>query len=83
SNHWLDSASDSLYNSAGSVISTSKNGTAGTRVGQELDSFVTYKRGAHLFGAGFGHFFKGEFVAQTTRDINPRYFYVFQQYTIK
>lgn len=81
--HWLDSAYDSLYNSAGSVIATSKNGAAGTRVGQELDAFVTYKHGAHLFGAGFGHFFKGQFVEQTTRDINPRYFYVFQQYSFR
>jgi hypothetical protein len=80
---WLDSASDSLYNSSGSAISASKNGTASTRVGQELDSFVTYKHGAHLFGAGFGHFFKGEFVTETTKDINPRYLYVFQQYTFK
>lgn len=80
---WLDSPSDSLYNSSGSAIATSKTGAAGTRVGQELDSFVTYKWGAHLFGAGVGHFFKGEFVAETTRDINPRYFYLFQQYSFK
>jgi len=80
---WLDSATDSLYNSSGSAISTSKLGTAGTRVGQGLDSFVTYKYGAHLFGAGFGHFFKGQFVDETTKNINPRYFYVFQQYSFK
>ncbi len=81
--HWLDSAYDSLYNSSGAVISTSKTGSAGTGVGQELDAFVTYQRGAHLFGVGFGHFFKGEFVQQTTKDINPRYFYVFQQYSFR
>jgi len=80
---WLASATDSLYNSAGSAISTSKLGNAGTRVGQGLDSFVTYKHGAHLFGAGVGHFFKGQFVDETTKDINPRYFYVFQQYSFK
>ena len=82
-NNWLYSRSDSLYNSAGTVISTSKNGTAGTHVGQELDSFVTYKHGAHLFGVGGGHFFKGEFITGTTKNINPRYFYVFQQYSFK
>jgi len=80
---WLDSAADSLYNSSGNVIARSKTGSAGTRVGQGLDSFATYKHGAHLFGAGVGHFFKGQFVSQTTRDINPRYFYVFQQYSFK
>ena len=81
--HWLDSAYDSLYNSSGSAISTSKTGIAGTHVGQELDGFVTYKHGAHLFGAGFGHFFKGQFVEETTKDINPRYLYVFQQYSFR
>jgi len=83
SDHYLDSRADSLYNSAGSVIATSKTGIAGTHVGQELDSFVTYKYGAHLFGAGVGHFFKGEFITETTKNINPRYFYVFQQYSFR
>lgn len=82
-NHWLFSAADSLYNSSGSSISISKKGTAGTHVGQELDTFMTYTHGAHLVGAGFGHFFKGEFVTNTTPNINPRYFYVFQQYSFK
>ena len=80
---WLDSATDSLYNSAGAAFATSKPGTAGTRVGQGLDGFVTYQYGAHLFGAGVGHFFKGEFVVETTKNIDPRYFYIFQQYTFK
>jgi hypothetical protein len=79
----LYSATDSLYNSTGSAISTSKTGTAGTHVGQELDTYMTYARGPHVFGAGFGHFFKGEFVSHTTPNINPRYFYVFQQYSFK
>ena len=80
-NHWLYSASDSLYNSQGAIISTSPKGAAGTHVGQELDTFVTVTHHAHLFGAGFGHFFRGEFVQETTPHINPRYFYVFQQYS--
>jgi Alginate export len=74
---------DALYNSQGASISRSKTGSAGTHVGQELDSFLTYKYGNHTFGAGFGHFFKGEFIEQTTPNVNPRYFYVFQQYTLK
>lgn len=82
-NHWLFSAADALYNSQGKAIAVSKQGSAGTHVGQELDSFVTYKHGGHLVGAGFGHFFKGEFVAQTTHHVNPRYFYLFQQYSFK
>jgi hypothetical protein len=82
-NDWLFSASDALYNSQGASIAISKKGTAGTHVGQELDSFLSYKRGAHLFGAGFGHFFGGEFITNTAPHVNPRYFYVFQQYSIK
>ena len=79
----LFSASDALYNSQGSQVAISKNGTAGTHVGQELDSFLTYKVGAHTFYAGFGHFFKGEFVDKATKGINPRYFYLAQEYTFK
>jgi hypothetical protein len=80
---FLASRTDGLYNSTGSVISISTKGTASNRVGQELDSFVTYRIGAHLLGVGGGHFFKGEFVDLTTHNINPRYFYVFQQYSFR
>ncbi len=83
SNDWLFSASDSLYNSSGSSIAVSKKGAAGTHVGQELDSFLTCKVGAHLVGAGFGHFFAGQFVVNTTPHVNPRYLYLFQQYSFK
>ncbi|HVU46396.1 MAG TPA: alginate export family protein [Terracidiphilus sp.] len=79
----LFSASDALYNSSGSKYSISTKGAAGTRVGQELDSFATFTIGHHTFLAGFGHFFKGQFVQATTPGINPRYFYIAQEYTIK
>ena len=83
SDDWLFSAADSLYNSQGSSIAISKKGTAGTHVGQELDSFVTVKYHAHTFGAGVGYFFKGEFIDNATLHVNPRYMYVFQQYSFK
>jgi hypothetical protein len=82
-NHWLYSPTDALYNAQGGSITVSPKGTAGTHVGQELDVFATYKTGAHTFGAGFGHFFKGEFIDNTTPHVNPRYFYVFQQYSFR
>jgi hypothetical protein len=83
-NEWLYSAADALYNSQGSSIAISKNGAAGTHVGQELDTFLTWKLGSqHVLGAGFGHFLRGEFIDLTTPHVNPRYFYVFQQYFIK
>jgi hypothetical protein len=81
--HTLFSASDALYNSSGSKIAISSKGTAGRHVGQELDWFVTVQAGAHTFYAGFGHFFKGGFVENATPGINPRYFYIAQQYVIK
>lgn len=79
--HHLFSSTDGLYNGSGSQISISSKGTAGTHVGQELDVFTVYKYGPHTFSAGFGHFFKGEFVTHTTPGINPRYFYLAQQYS--
>jgi hypothetical protein len=82
-NENLFSASDALYNSSGAQLAISAKGTAGTHVGQELDSFMTLTRGNHTFYAGFGHFFKGGFVEKTTPGINPRYFYLAQQYVIK
>jgi len=82
-NEWLYSPSDSLYNGQGSPIAQSKAGVAGTHVGQELDGYVTYTRGAHTFGLGLGHFFHGEFVLKTTPGVNSRYLYVFQQYSFK
>jgi Alginate export len=81
-NDWLHNAADGLYNGPGSLIAISKTGVAGTHVGQEVDSFVTYEYRAHTFGAGVGHFFKGEFVANASPHINPRYFYVFQQFSL-
>jgi Alginate export len=83
SNDWLFSAADSLYNSQGSSIAISKKGTAGTHVGQELDSFMTYAWRNHTFGAGVGYFFDGQFVENATLHINPRYMYLFQQYSFK
>lgn len=79
----LFSPSDALYSSSGSKIAISTQGTAGRTVGQELDGFASYNWGAHTFLAGFGHFFKGPFVINATPGINPRYFYIAQQYTIK
>ena len=79
----LFSASDALYASSGSQIAISKKGLDGTHVGQELDAFSTFKVKGHTFYAGFGHFFKGEFVEKATDGINPRYFYVAQQFVIK
>ena len=79
----LFSATDSLYASSGSKISSSATGAAGRRVGQELDGFMTIKIGQNNLQLGVSHFFKGQFIKSTTPDINPRYFYFSQEYIIK
>ena len=54
----------------------------GTDAFQETDVFGTYKRGHFTFGAGFGHFFSGEFIQKTTPGAGPAYLYVFHTYSL-
>ena len=67
-NNWyLDSATDSLYNSSGTALFRSAAGTAGTHVGQEFDataSMIFAK--AFTASAGIGHIFPGQFLKSTT-----------------
>ena len=79
---WLANVNDGLYNLSGRQIVRSATGTAGRHVGQEADIFGTYKFGRFQFGAGYGHFFSGEFVRKTTPGINPTYLYIFHTYTL-
>jgi hypothetical protein len=79
--YWLASLRDSLYNGSGKAIARSPDGSAGRHAGQELDTFVTYKYKRVLLGAGYGHFFKGEFILHTTPGVGPHYLYVFQTYS--
>jgi hypothetical protein len=81
SNHWLASPRDALYNVGGRPIVRVSDGSAGRHVGQELDAFVRYPVGNFNFGAGFAHFFTGEFLNRSTPGVNPRYGYVFQSYS--
>jgi hypothetical protein len=81
SSFWLASLRDSIYNGSGKAISRSATGTAGRHIGEELDSFVTYKYRHFLIGAGYGYFFKGEFINHTTPGVSPSYVYLFHTYT--
>jgi len=82
-NFWLAAARDSLYNGQGKAIVTDPKGASGRHVGQELDGFGTYSRSGFVFGAGFGHFFKGEFLDRMTPGVNTRYLYLFQSYSFR
>ena len=77
-NSWLASARDALYANSGKVIAQD---ATGAHVGQELDTFFTYKYGVFEFGAGYGRFFKGDFIRQTTSGVNPSCAYVFHTYS--
>lgn len=80
--YWLASARDALYNSAGKAIVRSAAGTAGRHIGQEADTFVTYKYQHLTLGAGWGYFFQGQFIRNTTPGVSPTYVYVFQTYSL-
>jgi hypothetical protein len=81
-NYWLANLKDAIYNSSGKQIVRSATGAAGRHVGQETDVFGTYKRGHFTFGAGYGHFFSGQFIEKTTPGIGSTYLYVFHTYAL-
>ena len=79
--YWLASLRDGIYNGSGKLIARSPKGDAGRHVGQEADIFGTYKYRHFLFGAGYGHFFSGEFIHNTTPGVGPTYLYLFHTYS--
>jgi hypothetical protein len=79
--YWLASLRDGLYNGSGKLIARSPTGVAGRHVGQEADIFGTYKYRHFLFGAGYGHFFSGEFIHNATPGVGPTYLYLFHTYS--
>jgi hypothetical protein len=81
-NYWLSSSRDALYNGSGRAIARSATGNDGRHVGQEADVFGTYKYKHFTFGAGYGHFFPGQFIRKTTPGVGPTYLYVFHSYSL-
>jgi hypothetical protein len=60
---WVDSHFDAVYNSSGSVIS-STHGKAGSHLGEEVDAYSWYELNRHVnIGIGSGWFGAGGFVA--------------------
>lgn len=82
-NSWLASRRDALYNGSGKAMFQSASGAAGRHIGQEADLFFTYKRGRMQFGAGYGHFFPGEFVRKASPGRSHEYLYVFHTYSVQ
>lgn len=65
--YWLDNSHDALYTISSVVVAQSKNGTAGTWVGQEIDGILTYSFPNHSrVITGFGYLMPGTFLKETT-----------------
>lgn len=64
---WLASARDALYSAGGVPIARVADGSAGRRVGQELDfqAFYTLSKQIQI-GSGFSHIFPGAFLKKAT-----------------
>ncbi len=81
-NYWLANLKDGIYNGSGKLIVRSATGAAGRHVGQETDVFGTYKYRHFTFGAGYGHFFSGQFIEKTTPGVGSTYLYIFHTYSL-
>jgi hypothetical protein len=81
-NNWyLASASDALYNTSGTALFRSVNGSAGTHVGQEIDITGTWAFAkAFNVGLGVGHIFPGEFLKAVTPGNGFTYPYLMTTY---
>ena len=68
---WLASATDGLYSASGALIVRVASGSAGTRMGDELDAQCAWAINRQMqLGAGVGHIFPGPFLKLATQG-NP------------
>ena len=64
---WLADPHDALYSAASTVVARNTAGTAGSFVGQEIDSVLAYTFSKYLqVSGGYGHIFPGTFLNNTT-----------------
>jgi hypothetical protein len=64
---WLASATDALYAANGLAVARVADGSAGRRVGQEVDIATMYTLNKQVqVGAGFAHLFPGRFLKKAT-----------------
>jgi hypothetical protein len=67
-NFYLASATDALYNAAGTAVARNTAGADGTHVGQEFDVYGTWTVSRPLLlGTGIGHILPGQFLKDTTK----------------
>ena len=73
---WLESKSDSWYNSSGSVVRTKTSGDRDSYVGEELSLQLNYDINQNLkFETAVAHFFTGAYVRDTGANDDTNWFY--------
>lgn len=78
---WLASATDALYNAGGAAVARAADGSAGTRVGQELDAQVAYVYSSQLqIAGGYAYLKPGQFLKTTTPGEAYSYSYIMVTY---
>jgi len=78
---WLADAHDALYNAAGTAVARVPNGSAGTRVGDEIDLQVTHALTPQVqLAAGIAHVFPAQFLDAVTPGAHYTYPFVMVTY---
>lgn len=78
---WLASARDGLYTAQGVLLAAAPDGSAGRRVGSEIDVQVLYTASRNvLVGCGATHLFPGPFLRRTTTGAAYTWGYVMVTY---
>jgi hypothetical protein len=74
---WLASRKDAWYNAALQTLRVDPTGTSGNTVGQELDLTLRYLLvpGCADLSFGYSHFFPGDFVKNTGREVSRDFVY--------
>ena len=80
--YWLDSARDGLYAATGALVARRADGSAGRRVGTEMDLQAVYTLSPQIqISGGFGRLFPGAFLRATTPGGDYQFSYLMWNYT--
>lgn len=78
---WLAHRRDGLYDASGALVARVLSGAAGSHVAQEADVQATYAVSPSVsLGAGYGHWFPGEFWTAATPGTRRNFVYSFASY---
>jgi hypothetical protein len=78
---WLANARDALYNAGGVAVARSSDGSAGRKVGQEIDAQAVYTYSPQLqLAGGYAYLVPGRFLEATTPGRSYGYSYLMVTY---